>query len=96
VIGFYLAVIITSVLIIGAIEQGKGYSFSALIFEVVSAMGTVGLSHGITAELSVVSKLIIIALMYMGRVGGFTLILIFSDERQPVKISRVAEKIIIG
>jgi trk system potassium uptake protein TrkH len=96
VIGFYLGVIILSVLLIGAVESSSGYSFTALLFEVVSAMGTVGLSHGITGSLTIFSKLVLILLMFMGRVGGFTLILLFSDERQPVKISRVAEKLIIG
>jgi trk system potassium uptake protein TrkH len=66
------------------------------MFEVVSAAGTVGLSQGITSQLHIVSKLILILLMYMGRVGGYTLILVFSNERKPVKISRVAGRLIIG
>ncbi|MDE6075545.1 MAG: Trk family potassium uptake protein, partial [Clostridia bacterium] len=65
-------------------------------FEVVSAVGTVGLSQGITAGLHAVSKVLLILLMYFGRVGGFTLVLIFSGEKKPVSLSRVADKIIVG
>lgn len=92
----YFTLMIVCTLIIGAVEAGKGYSFSSIMFEVISALGTVGLSHGITPQLHVVSQLILIMLMYIGRVGGFTLILVFSSEKKPVPISRVAERLIIG
>lgn len=94
----YLAAAVISVLAIGAIESGAGNALStqAIVFEVVSASGTVGLSYGITAGLHVVSKLILILLMFIGRVGGFTFILIFSNDKKPVKISRIAERIVIG
>lgn len=64
-----------SVLIIGvtALTISDGFSFSALLFEAVSALGTVGISLGITSELSVAGKIIIIALMYIGRIGVITL-----------------------
>jgi trk system potassium uptake protein TrkH len=96
VIALYASIIIISALAIGGIEESAGYSFDAIMFEVVSAAGTVGLSQGITSQLHIVSKLILILLMYMGRVGGYTLILVFSNERKPVKISRVAGRLIIG
>lgn len=44
------------------------------MFETASAIGTVGLSMGLTPTLSATSRVILIALMYMGRVGGLTLI----------------------
>ena len=44
------------------------------LYETASAIGTVGLTLGITPELSLVSQGILIALMYIGRVGGLTLI----------------------
>lgn len=46
--------------------------FEQLLFEAASALGTVGLSTGITASLSVMSKIIIIGLMYAGRIGPLT------------------------
>ena len=45
-----------------------------LIFEVVSAFGTVGLSTGITASLHAASKIVLILLMFIGRLGAFTII----------------------
>ena len=44
------------------------------LFEAASSIGTVGLTLGITPTLGVISKLILMVLMYFGRVGGLTLI----------------------
>lgn len=97
VICIYLFVAILSVISICAIEVGNSaVNFENAVFEVASAIGTVGLSQGITAGLTVFSKLILIFLMFFGRVGGFTLILIFAGDKKPVSISRVAERVIIG
>lgn len=49
------------------ITEGRG--FQETMFEVASAMGTVGLSLGLTPELSAVGRLVVIALMYLGRLG---------------------------
>ena len=46
------------------------FSFMQLFFEVISAFGTVGLSTGITPDLSVAGKAVIILVMFTGRVGG--------------------------
>lgn len=92
----YILVAAASTMIISAVEGAGSAEVGGVIFEVVSAVGTVGLSHGITAGLHAVSKVILILLMFFGRVGGFTLVLIFSGEKKPVAISRVADKIIIG
>jgi trk system potassium uptake protein TrkH len=53
------------------------YSFMQLIFEVVSAFGTVGLSTGITPDLKVLSKAIIILTMYIGRLGPLTVAMLW-------------------
>lgn len=91
---YVLAAVASSMLICAV--QGPTFPVDKVVFEVVSAVGTVGLSQGITAGLHAVSKVILILLMYFGRVGGFTLVLIFSGEKKPVALSRVADKIIIG
>ena len=49
------------------------HPFRAVLFEVVSAFGTVGLSTGITAELSELGRLVLVALMFLGRTGPYTL-----------------------
>ncbi len=100
IFSIYITAVIICSMIICAIEAESGFSTHQIVFEVVSAIGTVGLSCGpettLTGLLSVGSQLILIFLMYLGRVGGFTLILVFTSERRPVTISRVAESLIIG
>lgn len=55
-----------------------GYTFVQILFEVVSAFGTVGLSTGITPDLTVLSKVIIIITMFIGRLGPLTMVSIWS------------------
>ncbi len=59
------------------------YSLIQVLFEVVSAFGTVGLSTGITPDLLDASKLIIIAIMFIGRLGAFTLISMWIERPEP-------------
>lgn len=56
---------------------GKDMNFMQVLFETVSAFGTVGLSMGITAELSIFSKLVLSFLMLLGRLGTVTLGLLY-------------------
>ncbi|MEN8223289.1 MAG: TrkH family potassium uptake protein [Acidobacteriota bacterium] len=56
------------------------FNFSELLFEVVSAFGTVGLSLGITSELSLGSKIVIMVTMFIGRIGPLTLLLAMSRK----------------
>lgn len=70
--------------------------FQALFFEAVSAFGTVGLSLGITAELSVTGKIIIIVLMFLGRVGLLTAALALLAKDSDDSIRYPAEDVIIG
>lgn len=71
------------------------YDFIQLVFEVVSAFGTVGLSTGITPDLGVLSKLIIILTMYTGRLGAFTLLSIWINRPDP-SAHYTEEQIMIG
>lgn len=56
------------------ISVAEGLPLSACLYETASAVGTVGLTLGITPELGVLSQWILIVLMFLGRVGGLTLI----------------------
>lgn len=67
-----------------------------LMFEVVSAISTVGMSAGLTGELSAVSQILIIALMYIGRVGSLSFGLSFTDKKKLSHTKQPAEKITIG
>ncbi len=58
-------------------------TFIQLLFEVISAFGTVGLSTGITPGLSVAGKLVIILVMYTGRIGAFTLLSMWIEHPEP-------------
>lgn len=95
IVCLYILVSAVCVFLICAVE-GSAFALDEVSFEVVSAIGTVGLSRGITSELHAFSQVVLVLLMFFGRVGGFTLVLVFSGEKKPVTISRVAEKIIIG
>ncbi|WP_299900721.1 potassium transporter TrkG [uncultured Aquimarina sp.] len=66
---FYTTLIFLGTFILSFTES---FSFEQILFEVASALGTVGLSTGITSELSEIGKLIIIILMFIGRLGVLT------------------------
>lgn len=71
-------------------------SFVESFYESVSALATVGLSLGVTSDLSVVAKLLVITYMYIGRVGLFTLTLGFLKTRDTNAIKYPSVKIMIG
>ena len=70
---FSISLIFISTFILSVTEPDK--SFMSLLFEEISAFGTVGLSTGITSSLSYAGKFIIILTMYIGRIGTLTLAL---------------------
>ena len=70
-------------------------NFIQLLFEEVSAFGTVGLSTGITPNLGVASKLVLILTMYIGRLGAFTLFSLWIDRPDP-SVRYTEEMITIG
>ncbi len=72
------------------------FPFEQTVFEAFSAFGTVGLSMGITPFLSSLGKVIIIILMYFGRVGPLTLIFAISEMKAKTSYLFTEEKINIG
>ena len=88
-----LAIILTIIFILMLIEP---FPFEKILFEAFSAFGTVGLSMGITAQLSYAGKLLITLLMYIGRVGPLTLIYAISIRKRQPDFSFAEEKISIG
>ncbi|MBE0597269.1 MAG: potassium transporter [Desulfuromonadales bacterium] len=71
-------------------------SFLANTFEAFSAFGTVGLSMGTTAELKTPGKLIIIPLMFVGRVGLLTIAFAIAHRRHRVAVHYAEENVMIG
>lgn len=77
------------------LSYSESFKLSQILFEATSAIGTVGLSTGITPELSAVGKVVIIVMMYIGRVGVITLgsalvIRAEKNNKKPLKESDLA------
>lgn len=89
----YVLALAAAIMVMCAVEP---FSLTSIVFEAVSAMGTVGVTMGITSELSVVSRYIVIILMYAGRIGGLTLMLTLAEKRKQVAVKRPAEQVLIG
>lgn len=67
-----------------------------ILFEVYSAIGTVGMSTGVTRDLNLVSRIIIILLMYCGRIGSMSFALSFTERKKVAPVQLPTEKIMIG
>lgn len=67
-----------------------------VLFEVFSATATVGLTTGITRSLVPVSRIVIILLMYSGRMGSISVAMAVAEKRSAAKVLSPVEKIIIG
>ncbi|MBI5975251.1 TrkH family potassium uptake protein [Staphylococcus canis] len=78
------------------INEGSGMPFIKIYFEVMSAFGTCGLSTGITSDLTNVSKCVLMVLMFIGRVGLISFIIMISGNREPAKFHYPKESIQIG
>lgn len=81
---FGIAAIAIGTVLLSAAEE---FALEQLLFEAVSAFGTVGLSTGITGELSAPGRIIIILLMYIGRVGPLTILAAASRPSKGLDIS---------
>lgn len=95
VFGSVAAVIVMTILI--AISDPE-FDFIQILFEVVSAFGTVGLSTGITldAEFSVFAKLVLVAMMYIGRVGVLLLMAAILGDPKPSFVRYPEENMLVG
>ena len=74
----------------------EGFPFIQILFETVSAFSTVGLSTGITDELSQMGRIIIILTMYLGRIGPLTLTLILAQREEATPYRFAEERVKIG
>ena len=83
-----------SVIILAFIESD--FSLMEIIFEVSSAFGTVGLSLGITPELSTGGKVVIMILMFIGKIGMFTFLFFMGGKPEKDSYHYPKERIIIG
>ncbi len=91
--GSLITVMLATIMI--SIAEPK-LNFINILFEVVSAFATVGLSAGITAGLTSFSKLVLVATMYIGRVGVLLLISAFLGDPRPSAIRYPEESLLVG
>ncbi|AWY97423.1 MULTISPECIES: TrkH family potassium uptake protein [Blautia] len=90
---FYGLLSIGSSMAIATIEN---LGIKQTLFETVSALCTVGLSLGITSSLGMVSQVILILLMFIGRVGGITILIAFTNHISTIPSKLPVEKISVG
>ncbi|MFE8695907.1 TrkH family potassium uptake protein [Cytobacillus sp. FJAT-53684] len=92
IIGLFLVFVITMLLSI----TEKGHDFIMYLFEAASAFGTVGLSMGLTPELSSMGRLLIIFTMFAGRLGPLTMAIAIAMRRKRNAFHYPEGKIMIG
>ncbi|MGL5088672.1 MAG: TrkH family potassium uptake protein [Cetobacterium sp.] len=91
-----ISIMYVSIVIMVIMTIETGMSFEKIVFEVVSAFGTAGLSMGITADLSVISKILIIITMFIGRLGPMTFALALGEKRIKQSLRYPKENILVG
>ncbi|WP_223067935.1 TrkH family potassium uptake protein [Paenibacillus caui] len=89
-----IALIFTASFLLEVTETG--IPLMSLAFETVSAFGTVGLSLGVTTQLSDAGKCVIMLLMFIGRLGPLTIALALTRDKNKSKLKYPEEKILIG
>ncbi len=77
-------------------EKDNGFTFEQILFETGSALGTVGLTTGITGSLTTLGKVIIIIAMLVGRLGPLTLLASLTFNLKPAGYSYPDEPLIVG
>ncbi len=92
----FLAVLLGASLALSISENANGFTMSDIMFEAGSALGTVGLTTGITRSLTTAGKLIIIAVMLIGRLGPLTLLAALTFNLKPAQYNYPDEAIIVG
>ena len=93
ILTMYMALFFFGGLFISAYEN---LPLSSCLYETASALGTVGLTLGITPQLHIPSQLILISLMYLGRVGSLTLMYAALSSKKIINTKLPLEKITIG
>lgn len=88
-----LSLVLGSILLLCHLEK---FSLADAAFESFSAMGTSGMSTGVTRQLSIVSKFLISFLMYCGRVGSLSFALAFTQQKPAPPVQQPVDRITIG
>lgn len=89
----YLSLFLAGGIFIGSVEH---IPIIQALFEAASAIGTVGITLGITPDLCAASRIVLIILMFLGRVGGMTIVYAALSRKHPYVSEFPQEKIIVG
>ena len=92
IIAFMMLSIVVIILSVTEIRAG----FREILYEATSALGTVGLTLGITSELSSVSKVVLMITMYCGRVGLLTVVTALYARKNVSGVKYPEDKIVVG
>jgi len=97
VIFTYVCIVIVSLFLMLAFEKDNlAVNFKSALFEIVSALATVGLSFGITPTLTIASKLLLILLMFAGRVGVITIFYSLKDRSDKFGAKKPTTDLMVG
>ncbi len=96
VILIFVVVLFVATLALSITENENNFTMSDIFFEAASALGTVGLTAGITPSLTAAGKLIIIAVMLIGRLGPLTLLATLTFNLKPARYNYPQEAVIVG
>lgn len=80
VVGIYLTLAVTGIFLVCAVQPEL--SFMDVVFECVSATSTVGMTTGITRDLTVFSRCVMILLMFSGRIGSLSFAMVFMQKKK--------------
>ncbi len=95
-ISIILVSVVTLFILFLVLLSFENFKFENLLFEVFSAFGTVGLSTGITPQFSSLGKVVIIILMYVGRLGPLTIVALLSRGKVMPKKGYPEERVLVG
>ena len=87
------------VAVVGILSLTEDFTFMEILFEAVSAFATVGTTLGITSKLSLIGKIVIIIVMFIGRLGPITMavaLMTRKRDQDKVNIQYPDEKIMVG
>ncbi|MBN1787999.1 MAG: hypothetical protein JW806_06350 [Sedimentisphaerales bacterium] len=96
VVLLFIIVLFTATFLLTITERHNDFETSSIMFEAGSALGTVGLSCGITPSLTTAGKIIIIITMLIGRLGPLTLLAVLTFNIKPARYNYPTESIVVG
>ena len=92
----FVAVLFAATLALSITENANGFTMSQIFFEAGSALGTVGLTTGITPSLTTAGKVIIMVVIFVGRLGPLTLLAALTFNLKPARYNYPDEAIMVG